>query len=220
MNPRDMKNLRSPFRLWTVIGLSMGVAASSSAAVVVNLSTLINGSPPVGSPPYLSAQIETVSIGSVNFTLTNNLPTYEFVDNWLFNINSSSTLTFTHTGGVAALTTSGSNFSNGGSNMKAGLFDIEFHFPSENSDPFRFHGGEFSTYNVTGFGIVAEDFLSLSVDDLGSPPSQGGWISAGHIQGIPGDLSGSIGTAEAVPEPSTIALLGFAAIALLKKRRS
>lgn len=215
-----MKNLKSPIRVLILLASSAGLAASSSAAVVLNLTTLIHGSEPVGIPPYLSAKFESTGIDTVKLTMTNHMPVDEFVDNWLFNIDSNSALAFTYVSGVVAIgTTYGSNFTNGGSNMKAGLFDIEFHFPNAGSDPFRFHGGEVSIYTITGLGVDELDFASKSVDDPGSPPSLGGWMSAGHIQGIPGDLSGSIGAAEAVPEPTSLALLGGGLLALAGRRR-
>lgn len=191
------------------------------ATVVLDLGTLINGSMPTGTPPFLTASFETVGVDTVQLTMTNNMPTSNFVDNWLFNTGSASPLTFTYVSGVVALSaTSGLDFSNGGSNMKAGLFDIEFHYPSQNSDPNRFHGGEFSIYTITGSGLTENNFAVASVDDPGSPPSSGGWMSAGHVQGFGSGQSGSIGTTQAVPEPASITLLGLGALSLALRRRA
>lgn len=211
----------SPLKRLTalVLGCSF-LSVPAMAAVIFDLDTTINGSTPTGSPPFLTAVFQTTAVDTVQLTLTNNMPSTNFVDNWMFNINPLPALVFTWVSGVQAIAaTSGLNFSNGGSNMKAGLFDIEFHYPSNTSDPNKFDGGHTSVYTITGSGITENSFLALSVDDPGSPPSSGGWYSAGHVQGFGAGLSGSIGTNQPVPEPAAFAILGFGIIALLRRRR-
>ncbi len=195
------------------------LSASTMAAVIFNLDTTINGSTPTGSPPFLTAVFQTTAVDTVQVTMTNNMPSTNFVDNWMFNINPVPALLFTWVSGVQAISvTSGPDFSNGGSNMKAGLFDIEFHYPTSSSDPNRFHGGENAVYTITGTGITEASFLALSANDPGSPPSTGGWLSAAHVQGF--GSSGSIGTDQPVPEPAAFAVLGLGLVALLRRHRA
>lgn len=205
------------FRLGT-LGVTTALSATAMATVVFNLDTTIEGFTPTGDPPFLVAAFETISVGTVQVTLTNTMPVTNFVDNWVFNIEPFMPVSFTHVSGVQALAaTSGSNFTNGGSNVKAGLFDVEFHFPTANSDPNHFHGGATSVYLILGTGLTEGHFASLSVDDLGSPPSRGGWLSAAHVQGFGQGLSGSIGV---VPEPMSLAVLGLGLAAMVRRRKS
>ncbi len=196
------------------------LAASAAPLVVFDLGTTINGSTPTGTPPFLRATFETVAPGTVVLTMTNTMPATNFVDNWVFNLVEPVSLGFSHVTGVAALAqSSGHDFTNGGSNMKAGLFDVEFHYPGNTSDPDKFDGGHSSVYQITGVGLTEASFVALSVDDPGSPPSPGGWYSAAHVQGFGSGLSGSIGTNQVVPEPAALATLAFGIGALSVRRR-
>lgn len=212
-------------RLLRLAGTAAGFsvfAANAAPMVIFDLGTTINGATPTGTPPFLTATFQTVAPGTVLLTMTNNMPATNFVDNWVFNLATHVSLGFSHVTGVSALAaTSGVDFTNGGSNMKAGLFDIEFHYPSNTSDPDKFDGGHSSVYQLTGIGLTESSFVALSIDDPGPPHSHGGWYSAAHVQGFGAGLSGSIGTNQVVPEPAAIASLAFGlgALALRRRRR-
>lgn len=205
-------------RLLAVGSGSLLLGASATASLIFDLGTTINGSTPTGTPPFLRAEFQTLGTDSVRLTLTNLMPTTNFVDNWVFNIDPLSGLVFTYESGVAAIdVSSGLNFTDGGSNVKAGLFDIMFHY--DTSEANRFHGGLTSVYTITGAGIDENSFLAFSIDNPSSPPSPGGWLSASHVQGFAnGAGSGSIGTMTPVPEPATIAVIGLSAVAMIRRR--
>lgn len=193
---------------------ALAVSAASSASVVFNLGDLINGSTPTGTPPYLTAIFETTGTDQVKLTMTNNMPTTNFVDDWVFNMNPVVALNAVLASGNLATVTSGSDFTNGGANMKGGLFDLHFAWPTSNNDPDRFVGGETTVYTLTGTGLTENSFVSLSVPDGNNP---GGYYSAAHVQGF--GSSGSIGT-KVVPEPASLASLALGTLAFMRRRKA
>jgi hypothetical protein len=109
---------------------------TAKADLNLNLSTVVNGSTPSGSNPWATLDFHTVSAGDVELTITNSLPSSEFITTGLFNVSgiSPSSLIFTYLSGA---TTSSINLnSNGGNNIKAGQFGIDFEYPTA-------HGGQF-----------------------------------------------------------------------------
>ena len=207
-------------------GLALLLSASAffaRADVTFNLDTLINGTPPVGSTPWLTATFEDIAAGQVKLTLTNNMPAGEFIDTVVFNsiLNPTSFLfVATQPPFVNSVTRHSSQDLTGGSNMKAGLFNIEFQFQIPASpNPGRFDGGMTSVWDITGTGLTSSSFLLQSIDDgqmVGGP-----YYMAAHVQGIPditGTLSGSIG---AVPEPETYAMMlaGLGLMGFVARRR-
>jgi hypothetical protein len=138
----------------------------------------------------------------------------EFSDTVLFNVASPvdpTTLTYTYVSGVQ---TSGIAFNtNGGNQIKAGVFSVDFEYPTAASQA-RLAGGTSSVYDLTGQGITENSFAALSTPDHFSI---GTFFAAAHVQGIPGGLSGSTG---AIPEPSSITLGALGMIGLLGFYRS
>jgi hypothetical protein len=221
-----------PALLVPILCAALGSPAAR-ADVVLNLDTAINGTPPSDPTPWLTATFHTVSTGTVQLTIANNLAPNEFTDAVVFNVAPSinpANLGFALSSGVAASSVSHASDDayNGGSNMKAGLFDIFFAYPvSPTKD--RFSGGTNSVYTITDAadGITENSFNATSSSDGKNP---GGYTAAAHVMGIiqaaGGTTSGSVGALQpnAVPEPSSLVLGGLglfgslAAVGIRKRR--
>jgi PEP-CTERM motif len=118
---------------------------------------------------------------------------------------------------VNAFNTHAAQDMDGGAELKAGLFNMHIDFaPPSGTSVFNAANGVV-IYKFVGAGLDSSDFM------MQSAPGGSGYLGttyrmAAKIQGIPGDLSGSIGVATPIPEPETYAmllaglgLLGFAA---------
>ncbi len=205
----------------TVMVLAAATSPACRADFTYVLSTPINGTAPVGT---VSALFETVTAGTsttngeVKLTLnTFGLVASEYVASWTFNVKDSiatglpGSLTVTRTGGSAnagaiQAVNMKKDKEDGGSNMKAGLFDIHFDFASAGGNRFNFDTT--IILKITGLNLTAESFLEKSV--TGKDP--GGWYSAADIRAIPtGGASGSFGTKsfQAVPEPASLAMMSL-----------
>jgi hypothetical protein len=189
--------------------LSVAVFSGSVQAgdLVLKLDTSINGTSPSTTPPWITLDFHTNSPGDVTLSIANNMSTSEFSPSVLFNVTSginASALTYTYLSGIY---TSGITFNtNGGNQIKAGVFSIDFQYPTSNSQP-RLSGGTTSVYDITGQGITANSFNAFSTLDS---HAFGTYLAAAEVRGIPspsGTTSGSIGTMTAsVPEPSTVTM--------------
>lgn len=210
--------------------LGAALATPAPAIIVMELGTLRNGAMPPGGQPLLRASFQTTGVGEVTVTLQNLMAVNQFVDDWVFNTDKAITSS-AWVSGVKASTTFpryGSNSKTGGSEMKAGLFDLEFEFPPPKSDDgnAKFWGGLTSVYKLFGAGLVETDFVSYSIHD-GKAATIAGWLSAAHIGGFstPQGNSGSIvvrditQNPQSVPEPFTMALMGGAALAGYRRMR-
>jgi hypothetical protein len=188
----------------TSIFVSIALFSSSARGdLILNVDTLVNGSSPSSTPPWMTLDFHTNSAGDVTLTITNNMSTSEFADTVLFNVVSGvdpTTLTYTYISGVQ---TSGIAFNiNGGNALNAGVFSVDFEYPMASGQA-RLEGGTSSVYEITGQGIIENTFLALSTPDQFSV---GSFLSAAHVLGIPGGLSGSIG-ATVVPEPASVVMM-------------
>ena len=218
---------------WTsfcaLMALAVGAgSARSYAGFELKLADPINGGEVQG---QLLASFATVTTGEVALTLdATQLVKGEYVASWGFNLDPSykDSLKIARYSGSAGGTAPGkaiagieveTNDNDLGSQVKAGLFDIEFKFASKSADRFDF--GDKIVLKITGKDLVAEMFKFVSADKPKPNPSEGGWISAAEIRGIPtrGETSGSIGMlgdsgggispTVAVPEPASLAMMGL-----------
>ncbi|MBX6315461.1 MAG: PEP-CTERM sorting domain-containing protein [Isosphaeraceae bacterium] len=215
-----------------LLALTVAVSSPRPAAagmVTFDLGTVINGATPSGSPPWLTVTFTDTGTNQVTLTMTNNMSASsgQFVDTWLFNLDSSldpTKLSFTYVSGPQAqsIQTGADSFGNmntpGFGSNSSGLMDIEFDFRS--GPPLsRFNGGLTSTYTIT---YTAGTITANSFNVASAPPfdANGPYFSAAHVQGIPGNQSGVIGANAAVPEPSSMILIGIGLIALPAARRA
>jgi hypothetical protein len=157
--------------------------------------------------------------GSVTLTMSvlNNLPAGAYVNDWYFNVSSAPLTNVTFVPGGTAATLASFTTANGyKADGTGGDFDLRFQFPSNN--PGELAQGHTSVYNLVGTGINADSFNAFSVNaGTGGP-----YLSALHVQGygnsvwIGGEAGGR--TIE-VPEPATLALIGFGLFGIAATRR-
>jgi hypothetical protein len=225
---------RSSYRAISAIILCFSALTPCVAAradFVAKLDTPINGAVANrndNTQPYVTATFHTVSTGTVTVTisasnLVNSGGTIEFVKSFLFNVTPTidpTTLTFAENSGPTTVISKLEDGETGGNQVKGGQFDILF---SYNSNAFTSGAGNTpAVYTITAAGITAASFDFLSTHSSGEVG--GPYLAAVDIAGIPGSLSGSIGslTASSAPEPSSLALLGIglgSALVLLRRRR-
>lgn len=155
--------------------------------------------------------------GSVTLTMSvlNNLSTAgAYVNDWYFNVANVPLTSIAFASGIST-----SDVDNGTNAFKAngtgGKFDFAFHFPGE-----LVHGHT-SVYTLTGAGITANSFNSVSVP----APNGGGYVGAIHVQGYDRTgvwVSGRVGDptqVSQVPEPATLTLLGLGLFGIAATRR-
>jgi len=102
-----------------------------------------------------------------------------------------------------------------------GLFDIRLNLPNANNDPNRLTPTESITFTIlsTSAGFDAGSFFSLSCDTCATAGDHGPFYAAAHLITLPDGGSDFIA---AVPEPTSMALVGTALVALaavVKRRR-
>ncbi|MDE3167531.1 MAG: PEP-CTERM sorting domain-containing protein [Acidobacteriota bacterium] len=210
-------NRRRSSTLIGLAALALLFAGTARADLHIGLSSLINGSTPTGVTPWLDAVFHTNTAGDVTLTMSNLMPAAEITDDWMFNVlvngglDATSLVAHYVSGPAYTLTQRSSQSDNGGSNMKAGLFNLHFAWTTANNAN-RFSGGRTVVMEFTGGGITEDSFDVLSAVDTRYGITTA--VSAAHIQGIPPSTSGSVrgDVVPPVPEPGSILLfLGAAA---------
>jgi hypothetical protein len=217
------------------------------AAIVMDLTLDQNGTPPTkanASLPYGTAEFVTNGVGDVSLTMDLNLAG-AFVRDWLFSVVDgvdASLLTFTYQSGLStgsaatSITQHAAQDLNGGSNVQAGFFNIQFYFG--NND---FENTEHVVYQITGQSITENSFLKKSGPDTPPPTNTGGFYTAADFAGYgsSGSVAGPHYTDDPVdeqddphpdpgphpiPEPSSMLAwalgLAFCAAGLRKRRQN
>ncbi|HSW46545.1 MAG TPA: PEP-CTERM sorting domain-containing protein [Phycisphaerae bacterium] len=203
-----------------LFGLAATAAQVQAAITLHNVLEFSGGTPPSGSPPWLTATFDDGGgSGLVVMTLiATNLTGDEFVSGWYLNLSptlSPASLIFSAPTKVGSFTTPG--ISKGVNQFKAdgdGKYDILFSFATSGGASSRFTSGDSIRYTVTGIASLTEnDFDVLSFPAGGHGP----FTMAAHVQGIGpgGALSGWVAT----PEPMTSALLILGSLGFLRRRR-
>jgi hypothetical protein len=155
----------------------------------------------------LTVNIVNSGANTVTFTITNN--TDGFVDELYLN-NTGATLAATGFSCVNC-TAIGDNLAIvfGNNAYKAdgdGFFDILVNFPIAGAD--RLNPGETITFTMTATGLTSDSFLDFSCSSCQGAGGNGPFRIAAHVQGTASSGGGSVWIAEAVPEPTTMLLLG------------
>ncbi len=183
-----------------------------AVAYLYHFGTVFSGSAPAAPAPWVDALYQDVTPGTVRLTLSNvGLTGSENVFGTYLNLDPSlnpTSLTFANVGGSGGFDLP--TISTGVDAYKAdgdGYFDIKLVFNNDGlSDASRFTAGEYVIYDISGIsGLSAANFAFLSAPD-GAP---GVFYGAAHIQRVPGDASGWVGSP--VPEPSAQFLFLLAA---------
>lgn len=201
-----------------------------SQAQVLDLGTVLNGSPPDSTTPWLTATFTTIFPGKVTLTLASHLTVdTEFIGEIGLNLRpglSPAALIFGHIASpsdpaystIIQPVAQDTLALSGGGSQGAG-FDFTIDWPNGNKLE-RFDGDDVVSITITGpSDLVAQDFLYYNT--VGGQP--GSALLAAHIQGIaaPGGGTTSSSIIQAIPEPTTATLLiaGLALLALRSRTR-
>ena len=196
---------------------------------VVELGSVLNGSPPTSSSPWITATFTTLFPGTVTLTLASHLTvSSEFIGEIGLNLKpgiSPTSLIFGQISGpsnpaYSSLTLPPAQDTlalSGGGSQGVG-FDLLIDWPNGNKLQ-RFDGDDIVSLSITGpADLVAEDFLYYNT--VGGQP--GSVLIAAHIQGIaaPGGGTTSASVIQTIPEPTTGTLmLGGLALFTLSRNR-
>ena len=175
---------------------------SSYADVPFSLDTVIDGSTPSSSAPWLTATFADTGSGQVTLELTNNMTSGLYVTDLLFNTPVAIT-SLSLPSQVNNVQASSAPFFDAG--LKAGLFYIDVLF---NANQFTSGAGTLFL-TMSGTGLTADTFNTLS-----APGGTGflgtSYLMAAGVQGFSGGPISSIGftSVSAVPEPQVYAMMG------------
>ena len=133
-------------------------------------------------------------------SVLNNLTTSgAYVTDWYFNVGNAPLTGIAFASGIST-----SDIDIGSNAFKANGTGGKFHFAFLHS-PGELVPGHTSVYTLTGAGITANSFNSVSVP----APNGGGYLGAIHVQGYQGTsawIGGRIGNPATPPEPPSLNL--------------
>lgn len=204
--------MKSCVRFMAVSGLLSAAYAANAASYTFNFDVLVTGSLP-GGTNIASLTIADSGANQVLVTLNHNATSSanQFITQLWFNLDPFLVPTQTNVS-PAAKFNGGIVASLNGVGSAGVNFDLEQAFETSNSGGGvnRLKPGEAISFNLSGSGLDAGDFLSKSTGNRND------LYAMIHVQGIAGGLSGKLG---AVPEPATMAVLGLGIVPLLRRRR-
>ncbi len=191
-----------------------GAALSAQSSIFTfNFNTIVTGSTPSGSS-IATMTVADSGANQVLITLNHNTTSAagQFITELWFNISPYQSPVQTNqspankfNGGLVA--------SQNGVGSAGVDFDLQQSFQTSNAGGGvnRLKPGEAISFNLSGTGLDAADFVSLS---QGNRTDVYAMI---HLQGIPGGQSVKLGSV--VPEPASLAALSLGAFALIRRKR-
>jgi hypothetical protein len=207
-----------------IIGLSLAMLFTfrlSAVTITYNFEETLEGVPPSGPTPWLTAVVSDSGAGGVQISLSApGLTGNEYVNQWFFNLNPAmdpTKLVFTETASTGAFTLP--TVATGADAFKPaydGKYDILFGFSGSGDNSAKFTGGDSITFSITGIaGLSANDFLFENTPAAG----HGALYAAAYIQTV-GEAVIIDRVDSSVPDGgSTVILLGLSLLGIEVSRR-
>lgn len=188
---------------------ALGLAGAKADAFTFSFTTVVAGDTPSGSD-WATLDVTDGGLDTVNFTLSHNATSAsgQFITQLFLN---SSLLPGDLVGSFGPAITGitwGYDFTTNVANMFDMIVDFKFVPVDE-----RFVAGQSVSWSMTGTGLTASNFFSLSTPVDGVPPMLG----LLRIQGTDGPEGSS--KLAPVPEPGSMLALAIGAVAVMARRR-
>jgi hypothetical protein len=209
--------LSKTFLCTAVVGMAAMASVASADLYTFDFTTYISGDSPAGSA-WATMTIEDIGADTVRITMDHNATSEagSFISDLWFNLDPFVTVTSSNYNPGSTFNGSIIQSENGITN--AGLmFDLNQAFTTSSSGD-RLLPGESASFELSGSGLSASDFLSNAIGDPNDV------LAMIHLQSVAGgEGSVKLGATDyfpPVPEPASMAALGLGAVALLRRRKS